>query len=176
MTNNLTLCLAIEFEESGKVMLFPGDAEFGSWKSWHNIDWQAMAGIDVSTSDLLNRVVFYKVPHHLSHNGTAKSLGLNMMTSPDLCTMVPLDYDVISPSWKSTMPSRMILKELLEKTKGRTIVMNEKGLYYDLDGEVLLTEKIKEFRQKMTQKEQEAFNKALDATSSDYYIGYTLTI
>ncbi len=37
-TNNLSLVLAIEFIDSGKVLLFPGDAEFGSWKSWQFID------------------------------------------------------------------------------------------------------------------------------------------
>jgi hypothetical protein len=176
MTNNLSLCLAIEFEDSGKVMLFPGDAEFGSWKSWHDVDWQEKGGIDIETKDLLNRVVLYKVAHHLSHNGTAKELGLQMMTSSDLCAMASLDYNVISSSWKSTMPSRMILKELLEKTKGRTIVMNEEGLYYDLSEEVLLSDKIAEFRQHMTPAEQAAFSDALDTDSSEFYAGYTLTL
>jgi hypothetical protein len=176
MTNNLTLCLAIEFEECGKVLLFPGDAEFGSWKSWHNIDWQDKAGIDIKTKDLLNKVVLYKVAHHLSHNGTAKELGLEMMISPDLCAMVPLDYSVISSSWKNTMPSRMILKELLEKTKGRMIVMNEDGIFYDLNEEVPLSDKIAESRQHMTQAERDAFNNALDTDSSEFYIEYTLTI
>lgn len=176
MTNNLSLCLAIEFEESGKVLLFPGDAEFGNWKSWHKIDWQDKAGINIQTKDLLNNVVFYKVAHHSSHNGTAKKLGLDMMIDPDLCAMVPLNYDVISSTWKSTMPSRMILKELLEKTKGRTIVMNEEGLHYDLRKEVPLSEKIAEFRQKMTPAEQAAFNNALTTDSSPYYIGYTITL
>ena len=176
MTNNLSLCLAIEFEKSGKVMLFPGDAEFGNWKSWHDIDWQEKAGIDIKTKDLLNGVVFYKAAHHLSHNGTARKLGLDMMTSPDLCAMVPLDYDVISSTWKSTMPSRMILKELLEKTKGRTIVMNEDGLHYDLSKEVPLSDKIEEFRQHMTPAERDAFKAALDTDSSKFYIGYTLTL
>lgn len=176
ITNNLTLCLAIEHEESGKVMLFPGDAEFGNWKTWHDVDWKEKAGIDIKTKDLLNRVVLYKVAHHLSHNGTARRLGLDMMTSPDLCAMVPLDYDIISSTWKSTMPSRMILKELLEKTKGRTIVMNEDGLHYDLSKEVPLSNKITEFRQHMTLAERAVFDDALDTDSSEFYIGYTLTL
>jgi hypothetical protein len=175
LTNNLTLCLAIEFQESGKVMLFPGDAEFGSWKSWHDICWQEKAGLDIKTQDLLNKVVLYKVAHHLSHNGTARELGLQMMTHSDLCAMVTLDYDVISSSWKSTMPSRMILKELLEKTQGRIVVMNEGGLYYDLNNTVPLSTKIAEFRQRMTPEEQDAFNQALD-DSSEHYIEYTLTL
>ena len=176
MTNNLSLCLAIRFEKNGKVLLFPGDAEFGNWKSWHNINWQDKAGIDIETKDLLKKVVLYKVAHHSSHNGTAKELGLDMMTDPDLCALVPLDYDIISPKWKSTMPSRMILKELLEKTKGRTIVMNLKNLYYDLNKEVPLSKKIKEFQENMTAEERETFNKALDTDSSRFYIEYTLTL
>ena len=53
----------------------------------------------------------------LSHNGTAKSVGLDMMTSSDLVAMATLDYSVISSTWKSIMPNRMIVKQLLEKTK-----------------------------------------------------------
>ncbi len=172
MTNNLTLCLAIEFEKSGKVLLFPGDAEFSSWKSWHKIDWQKEAGINIKTKDLLNKVIFYKVAHHSSHNGTARELGLDMMIHKDLCAMVPLDYEVISSSWTSTMPNRMLLKELLEKTKGRTIFMNEKDISYDLSGEVALSDKIKESRAKMTKAERKAFK----TRSYKHYVKYTLTL
>lgn len=174
MTNNLSLCLAIEHVDSGKVLLFPGDAEFGSWNSWHDIDWRDEQGIDVTTEQLLNRVVFYKVAHHLSHNGTARERGLQMMTSPELCAMVPLDYEVISSSWQSTMPSRMILKELLERTRGRTIVMNEAELTYDLEGRVPLADKIEQARQRMSAAERAAFDEATDAT--DHYLEYVLTI
>ena len=77
LTNNLSLALAFEFMDSKKVMLFPGDAEFGSWASWHRIKWDEK-GADGKhyTEDLLNRTVFYKVAHHLSHNGQPKDLGL----------------------------------------------------------------------------------------------------
>jgi hypothetical protein len=34
--NNTCLVLAIEFEKSGKVLLFPGDAQSGNWMSWHD--------------------------------------------------------------------------------------------------------------------------------------------
>ena len=123
LTNNLSLVLAIQFEESGKVMLFPGDAELGSWESWHDIEWNdSLPGEDVATEELLNNTVFYKVAHHVSHNGTAQSIGLEMMEHPDLIAMATLNYDVISNGWKTTMPNRAIVKELLERTKGRTIV------------------------------------------------------
>jgi len=176
MTNNLTLCLAIEHEASGKVLLFPGDAEVGSWKSWHTVDWQDKAGLDLKTNDLLNRVVFYKVAHHLSHNGTAKAQGLELMSSPNLCAMASLDYEFISKTWTSTMPSRAILKELLQRTKGRVVVMNADKIHYDLDGQIPLMDKIEEYRGRMTEPEREAFHEALDTTSSEHYIEYTITL
>ena len=162
LTNNLSLALAIEFE-SGKVMLFPGDAEYGSWASWHNIKWDE-EGKDGKhfTEDLLNRVVFYKVAHHLSHNGTAQKLGLEMMTSKELSAMATLDYDVINDGWKSTMPNRSIINELLLRTKGRLMIMKEKGLYYDFNEEVPMSEKVKEARNRMTAKEKKEFQASLE--------------
>lgn len=151
LTNNLSLVLAIQFEKSGKVMLFPGDAEFGSWESWHKIDWsEPLPNEDITTEDLLNQVVFYKVAHHLSHNGTAQSIGLEMMNHPDLVAMATLNYKVISNGWKSTMPNRAILKALLERTQGRTIFQNTEDLYFDFDKEFPLVDKIEEYQQQMS--------------------------
>ncbi|WP_339735281.1 hypothetical protein [uncultured Gimesia sp.] len=162
LTNNLSLVLAIEFEESGKVMLFPGDAEFGSWESWQDIQWnEVLPGSNLTTEDLLNRVVFYKVAHHLSHNGTAQSLGLEMMEHPDLVAMATLNYDVINSGWKSTMPNRAILKALLERTKGRTIIQNTDHLFFDLDDEIPLTEKIAEFQGRMSADELQEYTNSL---------------
>jgi hypothetical protein len=66
--NNLSAVLAIEFIDSGKIMLFPGDAEFGSWQSWHTITWPIWSRTQnfqkVTTAELLNRTIFYKVAHH----------------------------------------------------------------------------------------------------------------
>lgn len=171
-TNNLSLVLAIEFVKSGKVLLFPGDAEFGSWQSWHQIKWGAKVS-HLTTEKLLNRVVFYKVAHHLSHNGTARSIGLDMMTSPDLVAMATLDYDVIPGGWKSTMPNVMILKELLEKTKGRTMIMNTDGLLFDRTNNIPLEPKIMQYRKRMSDAEHKAFERGLD-TSSELYTGFTL--
>lgn len=163
LTNNLSLAVAIEFEESKKVMLFPGDAEFGSWESWHQINW-ARQGTDGKhlTEDLLNRTVFYKVAHHLSHNGTAQSLGLEMMTHPDLAAMATLDFSNISSGWKSTMPNRAILKELLQRTKGRLILINEDGIYYDFNEQVEIKEKIKDARKAMNASEKTDFENDFD--------------
>lgn len=161
LTNNLSLALAIEFEDSKKVMLFPGDAEFGSWESWHKINWNKK-GMDNKhlTEDLLNRTIFYKVAHHLSHNGTAKEIGLDMMTANDLVAMATLDYENISSGWKNTMPNRAILKDLVNKTKGRFIVMNMEGVFYDLSDKILLSAKIEEAKGKMNLKEKASFAKS----------------
>jgi len=179
LTNNLSLVLAFEFIDNnpvGKVMLFPGDAEIGSWKSWQDIKWKEKGFPDLSTEKLLNQVVFYKVAHHLSHNGTARSVGLNMMTHPDLVAMATLDYKVISDGWKTTMPNRHIIRDLLEKTKGRTMIMNENGLHFDGEDQIPLTGKIAEFReQKMSVAEKKAFEDALD-NDSIFYMEYVLSL
>ncbi|GGH36667.1 hypothetical protein GCM10007423_29100 [Dyadobacter endophyticus] len=165
-TNNLSVALAIEFADSGRVMLFPGDAEYGSWKSWHSIKWQAKDRFNdnkpLETKGLLNRTVFYKVAHHLSHNGSAKRLGVEMMTDPDLVAMATLDYDVISPGWTSTMPNRDLIADLLLRTKGRLIIMNEEGLSIDRTPEKQpLKDKILATRQQfMTSAESTAFHNA----------------
>jgi hypothetical protein len=168
--NNLSLALAIEFVESGRVMLFPGDAEYGSWASWHKINWERDGiGKDADgnpkhlTEDLLNRTVFYKVAHHCSHNGTAKHLGLKMMTHKDLVAMATLDYSVISPGWKSTMPNREILDDLLAQSKGRLMVMNLDGLSYDSRAArpVSLDKKVRQARLRMSATERQAFEDAM---------------
>ena len=166
--NNLSLVLAIEFVDSGRVMLFPGDAEYGSWASWHEIDWKSHGDAAAEngkhlTEDLLNRTVFYKVAHHLSHNGTAERLGLEMMTHPEFSAMATLDYDKISSGWKNTMPNRYIVEELLERTHGRLIIMNEAGLPFDEFDTV--AEKVKAARRRLSKEER----KALTVRAKDLY-------
>jgi hypothetical protein len=173
LTNNLSLVLAIEFMESGKVLLFPGDAEFGSWQSWHRIDWTSKVD-GLTTESLLNRVVFYKVAHHLSHNGTARSKGLEMMTDPELVAMATLDYGVIAPGWKSTMPNVGIVKDLLQKTKGRLLVMNTDELLFDRRANLPLRDKITHYRKRMSKQERESFEHNLEET--DLYISYNLDV
>jgi hypothetical protein len=176
LTNNLSLALAIEIGDDKKVMLFPGDAEYGSWASWQKIKWPEKPKDQnkTLTEELLNRTVFYKVAHHLSHNGTAKNVGMDMMTDEDLVAMATLDYDIIGHGWSSTMPNRALLKDLINKTKGRLLIMNEKGLFYDVHNKEKLTPKIKAARAKMSKKEQEAFNKAVETDT--LYIQYTLRL
>ena len=173
MTNNLSLALAIEFE-GGRVMLFPGDAEYGSWASWHKINWTEPSRTPGKhlTEDLLNRTVFYKVAHHLSHNGTAQRLGLEMMKDPDLAAMATLDYSVISNGWTTTMPNRAILAELLTRTKGRLMVMNEKELFFDKQNTIPLGDRIRSARSQMSKKLKKDFTR--DYVEDPLYLQYTV--
>ncbi|MEK6154584.1 hypothetical protein WIW50_15040 [Flavobacteriaceae bacterium 3-367] len=174
LTNNLSLALAIEFENTGEVLLFPGDAEYGSWSSWHNIDWGNEQDPNKKhlTEDLLNRTIFYKVAHHMSHNGTADRLGLAMMTNHKLTAMVTLDYSVISKGWKNTMPNKFILDDLLLKTKGRLIFSNEEGIKYDK--QTSLTAKINEGKKRMDSKERTDFENNFKTDTNGRY--HELTI
>jgi hypothetical protein len=73
-TNNTSLVLAIELAD-GDVLLFVGDAQVGSWLSWHELKWR-VGTRTVTGPDLLKRTIFYKVGHHGSHNATLSKEGL----------------------------------------------------------------------------------------------------
>lgn len=135
--NNTSLALAIECEDNGKVILMPGDAEYGSWESWHLIKSWNKKGRNQKhlVEDLLNRTIFYKVGHHLSYNGTALEKGINMMPESNLVAMATLDRNRISKGWKSTMPNKHLLAELIRKTGGRFFIMDET----EVDGAPSLT-------------------------------------
>jgi hypothetical protein len=126
--NNTSLALAIEADDARKsVLLLPGDAEYGSWESWHAIEsWKGKgAGGKHLVEDLLNRTIFYKVGHHLSYNGTALEKGVMMMESPQLAAMATLDRNRIARGWKSTMPNALLLRELIRRCQGRLFIMDE---------------------------------------------------
>ncbi|OON68548.1 MBL fold metallo-hydrolase [Hymenobacter sp. CRA2] len=128
--NNTSLALGVELGAGGPVLLLPGDAEFGSWESWHMIEqWEGLgAGGKHLVEDLLNRTVFYKVAHHLSYNGTPLAKGVQMMTSPELAVMASLDLNRIAERWKSTMPNKELLAELMRRSQGRCFVMEDAAL------------------------------------------------
>ncbi|WP_442587222.1 hypothetical protein ACSBL2_14365 [Pedobacter sp. AW31-3R] len=174
MTNNLSLAFAIEFEDSGRIMLFPGDAEYGSWASWHRIDWGNSSPVKDKplTQHLLHQTVFYKVAHHLSHNGTAERLGVEMMDHPDLVAMATLDYEVISPNWKNTMPNQPLLKELIKRTKGRLMVMSEQDLLYQRKDGITLTDELSRARKLMTPEELKVFEQNFE--NKHLYMQYTV--
>lgn len=131
-TNNTCLAFAIELVESGKVLLFPGDAQFGNLSSWKDIVWKEKDkdGNPVTTENLMERTVFYKVGHHGSHNATLKSSGLEIMNNPDLVSefvaMIPVDTEKAKTK-KWEMPEEELFIRLKEKTKGRVILADDIG-------------------------------------------------
>jgi hypothetical protein len=130
-TNNTSLALAIELVPSGKVLLFPGDAQAGNWNSWHKLEWPGEDKDHLLTiKDLLSRTVLYKVGHHASHNATLRDKGLELMAHPDLVALIPVDEKMAhkpkggSPKgWD--MPFPPLLKRLKEKTNGRVLRVDE---------------------------------------------------
>ena len=125
--NNTSLALAIEIIASGKILLFPGDAQVGSWLSWKNHTWLVNDGEkkkEVKINDIFARTAFYKVSHHGSHNATLKDEGLEKMTHHELIAMIPVDRDMAQRR-KWAMPFDDLLKRLHEKTANKVILADE---------------------------------------------------
>lgn len=124
-TNNTSLALAIEFIESGDVLLFPADAQVGNWLSWHDRTWQVKDARgkekNVTAADLLARTVFYKVGHHGSHNATLREKGLEMMSSADLMAVIPVNQ-AMAKKKRWNMPLPPLWTRLEEKTRGRVVL------------------------------------------------------
>ncbi|WP_165420697.1 MBL fold metallo-hydrolase [Rhizobium ruizarguesonis] len=118
--NNTSLVLAFEMIDSGRVFLFPGDAQVGNWLSWQNAKW-TLGQTEVKAVDLMARTVYLKVSHHGSENATPEKNGLGLMTSPDLSAFIPTNKDdAVKVRW-GAMPYDAILQALSAKTKGRVI-------------------------------------------------------
>ncbi len=133
LINNTSLAIALEFEQSGAVILLPADAQSGNWMSWHKPEvvnaFKKKGGKE--TNELLNNTVFYKVGHHSSHNGTASKSGLEMMNSKDLVAFIPLIKDKVPAAWNpSGFPAAKLYPKIIEKAKGR-VVRTDKGLITD---------------------------------------------
>jgi beta-lactamase superfamily II metal-dependent hydrolase len=126
-TNNTSLVLAIELTESQprKVLLFAADAQAGNWLSWHDLSWPAEeAGQDkLTAAELLRRTVLYKVGHHGSRNATLSEQGLELMTSPELVAIIPVDekwaYNRKPQPWEH--PAKTLLQKLRAKARGRIL-------------------------------------------------------
>ncbi len=124
-TNNTCLVLAFEFIESGDVLLFPADAQVGSWLSWQSLKWH-VKGADgtvgsVSAPELLARTVFYKVGHHGSHNATLRELGLEQMVSDKLVAFIPVSVQEARKNRWNSMPFEPLVDRLKKKTQKRLI-------------------------------------------------------
>jgi hypothetical protein len=127
-TNNTSLALAIELTGSGKVLLFPADAQVGNWLSWDKLAWtvRTAEGKDqpVKAAELLGRTVLYKVGHHGSHNATLREQGLERMTSDALTALIPVNHAMaVKKRWN--MPFPPLLQRLKEKTKGRILQVDD---------------------------------------------------
>ena len=132
-TNNTSLALAIEFgpvSGAGPVLLFPGDAQVGSWLSWQDVAWPAQDGSPrITGPDLLTRTAFYKVAHHGSENATARAKGLELM--PDaaaggsLIAYMPVDRAMaLAKGWKD-MPLASLVEALIARTGNRLVRLDK---------------------------------------------------
>lgn len=117
--NNTSLVLAIELD-GGDVLLFPADAQIGNWQSWNNLHWDLPSRGKVSGPDLLNRVIFYKVGHHASHNGTLAAQGLELMQRL-VFAMISVDEQMaLKKNW-GQMPFPKLLAALNTHAAGRVV-------------------------------------------------------
>ena len=125
--NNTSLVLAFEMLDSGRVFLFPGDAQIGSWLSWQEVKWTIGEKV-VQAVDLMERTVFLKISHHGSQNASPEKKGLDLMTSPDLSTFIPTNkVDAVNVHW-GAMPYDAILHALSTKTSGRVVRADDEWL------------------------------------------------
>jgi beta-lactamase superfamily II metal-dependent hydrolase len=102
--NNTSLVTLFSYR--GRSLLFPGDAQYGSWNAWLG---------EEDAAALLATLDFYKVSHHGSENATPKA-ALEWMVKDGLVAMAS------TQSWPwSTIPHESLLAALTERTKGRLV-------------------------------------------------------
>lgn len=97
--NGTSLMLVIDV--SGTFLLFPGDAQWGTW---------ANVLADVEWRELLQQVAFYKIGHHGSHNATPRTFVRNLLPM-NCCAMASTLTRKIWPN----IPKPTLLTGLLEK-------------------------------------------------------------
>lgn len=146
-TNNTSLVLGIELAETGKVLLFPGDAQVGSWMSWNDLTWK-VGEKEVKSEDLLGRTVLYKVGHHGSHNATLREKGLELMTSPELTAMIPVSREMAKKK-RWDMPYEKLFNRLNALCKGR-IIEADRGVPEE-KSPVISTQEWERFKENVTE-------------------------
>ena len=140
VTNNTSLVLAIELPDH-EVLLFPGDAQVGSWLSWGTLKWK-VEDKDVGGRDLLKRTIFYKVGHHGSHNATLSAAGLELMEKLQIA-MIPVDETMAKMKRWGHMPladlvaalearAEVVVRSDKPSPKTRNIVNGPNGLFYEV--------------------------------------------
>lgn len=97
--NGTSLMLVLEI--AGTFLLFPGDAQWGTWSA---------AMDDPEWKDMLGRVAFYKIGHHGSHNATPKKF-VDSMLPEGICAMASTLTRTIWPD----IPRKPLLKALTDK-------------------------------------------------------------
>jgi len=100
--NNTSLVLLLQL--GSQKLLFPGDAQWGSWKYW-------VEKADAATR--LEQIRFLKVAHHGSHNATPRS-ALDRMSAGDLTAMVSTQDE----PWDS-IPQAHLMTALEKQTHGK---------------------------------------------------------
>lgn len=167
LTNNTSLAIAIEFEDSGKVILLPADAQSGNWMSWHKPDvmkkLKDTGGKD--TIDLLKNTIFYKVGHHGSHNGTASFSGLDHIPNKNLIAFMPLVQAKVPTAWggAKNFPAKELYGVLIDKTKGR-LVRTDEGIITD--------PRAKKLREQLSASAKKEFENSFKQGSC--YVEYTI--
>ncbi len=107
--NNTSLMLM--FEVGDQFLLFPGDSQWGSWKTAMDSD---------SSAALLARTTFYKVGHHGSHNATPRRFVEELM--PENCWAVT---SVTHYSQWKAVPKAELLAKLEAKAPNRVLATND---------------------------------------------------
>ncbi len=98
--------LVILFRYRGKSLLFPGDAQWGNWKSWMD---------NPEAKDLLSEVDFIKIAHHGSHNATPKPV-VEGLTKGKFAAMIPTQSKPFP-----TIPRKPLLAALDKQSGNRAV-------------------------------------------------------
>ena len=99
--------LVLLFEIGDLKLLFPGDAQWGSWKVMLD---------DEHTAKLLKGIAFYKVGHHGSHNATPRDLVKKMLIKGTTkAAMIPVAATSYSGGWQD-IPKDDLVSDLETKT------------------------------------------------------------
>lgn len=107
--NNTSLVLA--FEVGQTVLLFPGDAQWGTWEEILK---------DRAWRELLRRTKFYKVGHHASHNATPVEF-VEQILGDDFWAMISVEP---VKKWKS-IPEPDLMDALRAKAGGKIAQSNK---------------------------------------------------
>lgn len=123
--NGTSLMLILEI--AGTFLLFPGDAQWGTWcEAMEDPEWKEMLG----------RVSFYKVGHHGSHNATPTRFVQNLLPE-GTCAMASTLTRTVWPD----IPRSPLLTALAQKkvSVARSDRPGEIAKVFQLDGGVIET-------------------------------------